>query len=431
MRKYFGIFRALTIASLIGLMACSQSPFAGSPTTTEALTATPVSTPTSTLVPTPTEAAPHGTVKIWHSWDEPEAPALVEVIRMFNEQYPDILFDVLYVPIEVLPARYEESTRDGWGPTLLLGPSQWGPKFFDQGLIADINELAGQQLLDRINPAALGSVNYHGALIGLPHTMDGVVLYRNKLIIPQRTDTFEDLVAQAKRATSGDIIGAVLERSFFFSGAHLNGLGGRLMDENGDPAFNNLSGLEWVSLLQAFEQAGPTEYLTDNDIALFRQNRVGMIIDGTWNKAGLAEAIGADRLAIDPWPTYGNGALSGYVRSDNVYMSAQASGSQREASWLFMQYLCSAPAQQVLAMVNHIPVIEDVEVDDPLMAQAMAAMTGGTTYPPVPAMDIYSIQMDLALRSIFFNAVEPAIALQTAQDEILKQLDQTQEQTNP
>ena len=112
-------------------------------------------------------------------------------------------------------------------------------------------------------------------------------------------------------------------------------------------------------------------------------------------------------------------------------MSARAEGNQREASWLFMQYLLSEPAQKILAMVDHIPVVEGVEVDDPLMAEALIAMAGGTTYPPVPAMDIYNIQMDLALRSIFFNGIEPAAALQTAQDEIFNQLSQSQGQPSP
>ncbi len=431
MSKRSTIISVCFAAVLVFLASCAQVPFAGSPTVTATLTATATPSATSPPAPTSTDAVPHGTVKIWHAWDEPELPALVEVIRMFNELYPDILFDVLYVPIETLPARYEEATRDGWGPTLLLGPSQWGPGLYDKGLIADITDLAEPAFLDQINSAALGSVAYQGAMIGLPHSMDGVVLFRNKLIIPEAARTFDELVDQAQQATSGDIIGAVLERSFFFSGGHLNGLGGQLMDENDEPAFNDPNGLEWIGLLQAFEQAGPTEYLSDNDIALFRQNRVGLIIDGTWNRSNLAEAIGSDRLSIDPWPQYANGALSGYVRADNIYMSAQVSESQREAPWLFMQFLLSVPAQKVLAMVDHIPVIENVEVDDPLMSEAMTAMAGGTTYPPVAVMDIYNVQMDLALRSIFFNAVEPATALQTAQDEILNQMEQAQGQTNP
>ncbi len=424
--------RLISIATaLLFLTSCSQLPFGGTATATPIPTTTAVPTSISTAVPTPTDATPRGTVKIWHSWDEPEVPALVEVIRTFSQQYPDILFDVLYVPIETLPARYEESTRDGWGPALLVGPAEWGPGLYDKGVIADISDLADQQLLDRINPAALGSVQYQGAIIGLPHAIEGVVLYRNRLIIPQPVITVDSLVATAQTATSGDIIGAVLERSFFFSGGHLNGLGGKLMDASSEPAFNDPFGMEWVRLLKTFEQAGPTEYLSDNDIALFRQNRAGIIIDGTWNRADLAEAIGMDRLAIDPWPTFGAGSLSGYVRSDNVYLSTQAPGNQRSVSWLFMQYLLSPPAQRILAMVDHIPVVVDVEVDDPLIAEAMVALAGGTTYPPVPAMEEYNVQLDLALRAIFFNEIDPAAALQSAQDAILDQLSKDQGQNSP
>jgi maltose-binding protein MalE len=431
MRQHHRSFIIWIATACLIITSCSQFPFSGATTATLLPTTTPVPTSTSRPPPTPTDSTPRGTVKIWHAWDEPEVPALVEVIRMFNQQYPDILFDVLYVPIEVLPARFEESTRDGWGPALLLGPAEWGPRLYDQGLLADISDLAGSQLLDRINPAALGSVRYQGAIIGLPHAMDGVVLYRNRLIIPEPSTTFEDLVASAQAATGGEIIGAVLERSFFFSGGHLNGLNGRLMDENFEPAFNGQTGLEWVRLLRSFEQAGPTEYLSDNDIALFRQNRAGIIIDGTWNRADLEEAIGIDRLAIDPWPASENGVLSGYVRSDNVYLSSQAAGNQSSASWLFMQYLLSQPAQNILAMVEHIPVMAGVEVDDPLIAEAMDALAGGVTYPPVPAMEVYNVQMDLALRAIFFNEVDPATALQSAQEAIINQLSELQGQNIP
>jgi hypothetical protein len=48
----------------------------------------------------------------------------------------------------------------------------------------------------------------------------------------------------------------------------------------------------------------------------------------------------------------------------------------------------------------------------------MAALAGGATYPPVPQMTYYNLNLDIALRSIFIDGVPPDQALQTAEDAI-------------
>ena len=61
-------------------------------------------------------------------------------------------------------------------------------------------------------------------------------------------------------------------------------------------------------------------------------------------------------------------------------------------------------------------------ITGPLIAQAMAALAGGATYPPVPQTTYYDLNLDIALRSIFVDGVEPAQALQTAEDAIIADL---------
>jgi ABC-type glycerol-3-phosphate transport system substrate-binding protein len=144
--------------------------------------------------------------------------------------------------------------------------------------------------------------------VGLPYALQGVVLFGIKLSCS--AVTFDEMAALAKSATQGEIIGADLERSFFFSGGHLAGVGGALIGADGEPAFNNEAGLKWIELLKALENIGPTEFLSDRDVDLFKQGRIGWIIDGTWNIPALVEAIGKENLAIDPWPSSGGGLLA-------------------------------------------------------------------------------------------------------------------------
>lgn len=420
------IITNLIIFSLV-FAGCSQ---AAPRATTISDTPKPAAARTPTTEPTPTEVIIKGTVSIWHSWEEHQRPALLRSIAAFQIMYPEVQFDVLYVPSVDLHASFSAAAVDGAGPTILFGPAEWGPDLYDKGLIVDISEFVGERLLETLNQAAVGGARYGDALLGLPLNLEGVVLFRNKSIIPEAPATYNDLETLAESATTVDTVGAILERSFFFSAAHLNGLGGKLMTPDGDPAFDEngyRKSLEWLDLLQSFEDAGPTEYSTDNDLNLFKEGKVGFIIDGTWNMRSLAEAIEAENLAIDPWPLHKDGNLSGFVQAENVYISPRAMdrvfSEGQILAWMFVESFLSAESQSAMADVGYIPaVIGPLEagVRDPLIAQAMAALGTGSTYPVVPEMALYTSIMDIALQSIFSGQAPAEEALQWAYDSILE-----------
>lgn len=382
----------------------------------------PAATPTvapSPEEPTPTEAPPAltGTITLWHAWKENEIASLNDVIAAFQALYPEVQFEVLYTPFDDLRGKFETAVATGEGPTVLIGAADWGPAEYDAGLVADLSPYVDQSLLDTINPAALGAVQYQGALIGLPQTLKGVVLFRNESIIPEAPATFDELAEMTQAATAGDVSGAFLEYGFFFSAAHLNALGGQLMDEDGDPLFNDEFGVQWLELLASFEDAGEVTNYTDDDVNLFKAGVAGIIVDGTWNLASLAESIGADNLAIDPWPT----SLSGYVQTENIYLGANATGDDLNASVEFIKFFLSAEAQALLAdptKAAHIPAIAGVEVTDPLMAQAVAAFAGGAAFPVIPEMNAYWDPMNNAVKKVVEEETDPSTALQEAFDAV-------------
>jgi len=387
------------------------------------------------LSPSPTELIIQGTISIWHSWDEKDRVALDLIIRGFSEIYPDVFFDVLYIPSEDIQSRYEVETREGTGPTLLLGPAEWGPQLFDTGMIKDLKEILPDSLLTSINKPALEASKYRDTLIGLPYAIQGVVLFRNKDIATLSPSSFEELVILAQSSTQGEDIGAILERSFVFSGAHLNGIGGQWMDSDGLPVFNNQRGLAWIALLEQFEEAGPTNFLTDQDVEYFKSGRVGWIIDGTWNIQSLADAIGSDKLAIDPWPSCDEGFLSGYVLPENIYLSRQTSNDSLEAVRKFIEYCLSPQAQSKMIEVGRIPSINDLQMTDQngnsLIAQAMTALAGGTAYPILPEISTYNINIDIALRTIFEEGIQPEQALQDAETTIFENVQPSQPTSTP
>jgi maltose-binding protein MalE len=243
-----------------------------------------------------------GSLVLWHSWDESEVDSLMELIDNFKEMHPNVQFEVSYFPFDDLQKKYSEAVVKGVGPTLLIGPAKWGPALFDENVISDLSGLANQGLLASINKSALSQLEYKQALIGLPESFRrGVVMFRNKDIIPNAPQTLDELIEMATQANQGEVIGADFDLGFYFSGAQLTACGGKLLDDMGDPAFNNAAGVCWLNLIRSFEDSGLlVEFNTDNDANLFKAGRLGFLIDGSENITSLGESIGMENLAVDP-----------------------------------------------------------------------------------------------------------------------------------
>lgn len=408
---------------LLSMAACNSgpapAPVEGQPEQSETKSVGATRTPRPT--PSPTPPVFQGTISIWHSWDETQLPALLDIIAAFQETYPGIFFDVLYVPQANLQARYTQAASEGGGPTIVFAPAEWGPDLFDHDLVSDLSQQASSALLQRILTPALNNAQFQNSLIGLPYTQRGVVLFRNRRIIPERPETLQELILLAQTLTIEDQIGAILERAPYYSGGHLYGFGGSFMDAAGNPMFNTPAGLAWIELLQTFAQAGPPDYFTNNDLDLFRQGRVGFVIGATWDRFSLAEALGEDFVEIDPWPVHDQGALMGFVQTDNLFLNPQASSATAELAWLFMEHMLSDASQERIGQSGFIPVV-DVPLEDKLVGQAVTALAGGVAYPIQPQFSAYLYPLDQALLSVFNSGIPADQALLTAEEAVREAL---------
>jgi ABC-type glycerol-3-phosphate transport system substrate-binding protein len=389
-------------------------------------------TTTTTLTPTAVERLPElaapppaqliSTVSIWHSWNEAEVEALWTIIGAFQQAYPNVGFDLVYIPPDELREKFASEAYLGGGPSLLLAPAEWGPGFANSELLVDFTPYVNPDFLATLNPAALGAGRFQGKLISLPHALRGVLMYRNQSIIPQPAATFEQLVALCQTVSRVGAVGAAIDRGIYFTGAHLEGLGGKMMDENGNPAFNNASAIEWIDLLKSLDQLGITTFNSNRDRELFMSGKAGLIFETSGNLRNLERAIGSENLAIDPWPTYGTGHLSGYVLADSVYLNANLTGEDLTAALAFTGYFLAPEVQTILAEVGYIPSGLNITVRDRLIQQAMAAFENGVTFPINPEAQVYWSVLESALLDIFNRGVDPATALQQAFDVITARL---------
>jgi maltose-binding protein MalE len=351
-------------------------------------------------------------ITIWHSLKDTETAGLTTIIAAYQEQYPDISVDTLFVPFDDLRNKFETAAATGEGPDLLIGGDDWGPPMFNALLVADVAEVAA----DDINPAAMSVGQYQGAQVGLPYVLKGVVLYRNSAVIPEAALDFDALVAKAEAATAGDTFGALLEIGAFFSYGHLYALDGALMTAAGDPAFNTAEGVAWLEMLQKFQELGADSWYNDNDINLFKGGQVGWVIDGTWNLGDFSTALGED-LVIDAWPA----GMSGFVQTGMIYLNANSTGAKAEAAKSFLAFLMTADAQAEFYAADgaFIPSNVKVAVDDPLRLQALEAFNGGVGWIVIPEMGAYWGPMETAILSVLNEGADPATVLQTAEESVL------------
>jgi arabinogalactan oligomer/maltooligosaccharide transport system substrate-binding protein len=365
-------------------------------------------------------------VSIWHGLTGDQRTALDRIIDSFQNSYPEVTFDVTYVPKDELRKRYEAASYNGKGPNLLLAPTEWGWAYAQSGLIADVKPYASPEFLGTISPAALGSVLLGEQLMGLPYSQQGYVLYRNTAIVPQASATFDELLANAQNAIGVGNVGAYLEREALVSSAIIPALGGRLMDAQGRPAFNSDAGLAWLGLLGRYSEAGVAGTHTNRDRDLFEQGKIGVIIEGTWRMRSLANAIGSDNLAIDAWPITAGGRMSGYVQTEAVFLNTNTAEKDKLASLRFMGYLLDRNVQGLLGESGMIPTVMQAGPRDMHVQQAMTALLYGIAWPVADeaVLQVYWNALDQAINDVFERGVSPTAALQSAYDVVNVRLDE-------
>jgi arabinogalactan oligomer/maltooligosaccharide transport system substrate-binding protein len=398
------------------LTACAKP----TPVPTAKPTEKPVATEAPTEAPVVTEAPVTGNIVIWHSKKPEETNSLNAIIDGFKAMYPGVTVEALFVPDDDLRNKFETAVGSGSGPTVLLGHADWGPASFNAALIQDLKPMLTAGLLETLNDAGVASVTYKDAIVGLPVNLKGVVMFRNNSIIAEPAKDWDDLIAKAKAATQGDIVGLDFETGLFFAAGHLTALGGNLMDAaTGAPTFNDAFGVEWLTKIKSVKDAGlPVENNNDNDVNLFKAGKAGIIVDGLWNAKALSDAIGADKFVIDAWPA----GMSGYVQTDNIFLTTTAVDADAVASEKFIEYFVSPEAQAMWAdvgtaekpMAAGIPVVKGMEVTDPIAKMAVAAFGGGTAFPVIPQMGAYWDPVNNAILSVLDKGTDPAAALAEA-----------------
>jgi len=393
-------------------------------------TETPDVSPTSQITrppsPTSTSSVPplEGKVTLWVDWDPERMQTLIEAINGFKTRHPQVEFDISYYPTDQLKPAFEAAAAAHQGPSVIFGPSTWGRAFADQGWTRDLTPLLLPAQQSSIQPVVWGQVADSTRVLGLPLTLEGYVLYRNKSLAPDPAASVADLVETALALRTEKGFGASLDFGFIYSAPQLQTCGADLNTQTVLP-FNESQGECWLGLMQRLGQAGKPVFNSDQDRAQFLAGKSAWLIDSTLQLDQLAQTLGVGDLAIDPWPVDGSSGrrLNGYVWSENAYLTASNSNADMEASWAFLAYLLAPETQAAMDDVEgarRVPSVVGVGLADPLLSEARAVLETSLPRPFPGDLNRLSGPLNTALRLVVGQAGDIRLATMLTLQEIEK-----------
>ena len=385
---------------------------------------TPTQIPTADPSPAASEQATPpsgigGEVVIWLDWTPNEMGGLAEAIEAFRTRHPDINFSIGYRPGRSLYDDFVGAGDTSEKPTILLGPSPWGPTLMEDGLIMDLSDYVDSELERSILPLAWSQTGDRRAVLAVPLELHGMVLYRNTGLISEPVRDVDGLIRRANEQR--DLTGIImpLDFGFFNSAAYFAACNGSLFAPTGDLSISTEAGICWLELLNEISQAGRVVFNEDVDRSMFEEGTSGWFIAESNMLSQLSTSLGAENLAIDRWPVYtkSNRSLAGFVWTENAYLVSGSSNVDLEASWGFMRFLLTPEAQEILSNPDgaaHLPVIYNVQISDRLKSEALSAVQSGIPRPIRSDLDKYIQPIENAIEDFVVMGADLQISIDVA-----------------
>jgi arabinogalactan oligomer/maltooligosaccharide transport system substrate-binding protein len=304
---------------------------------------------------------------VWWDTSDPqnEGPAFQELIDRFNEVYPDVTIDYQSVPFGEAQNKFKTAAEAGSGaPDVLRAEVAWVPEFAALGYLFALD---GTPLLadsDDYFETPLSSNVYEGQTYGVPQVTDALSLLYNKALFEEAgldpenpPQTWDDVKTAAEALEGVDADGIFINAGGYFLLPFIYGEGGDLVDvESQSIVVNSDANATGVGVAQDLVDSGAAPKPPANDsygtmMTLFKEQKVGMIINGPWevnNIRNAPEFGGIENLGIAPVPA-GSATAGAPVGGHNYVAWSGMDEAKADAAIAFISFMNSAESQAFLA----------------------------------------------------------------------------------
>ncbi|CUR62191.1 putative ABC transporter, substrate-binding protein [metagenome] len=293
-----------------------------------------------------------------------EAPAYDDLIAKFNEEYPDITVKHETVPFDQTQNKFKTAAESGSGaPDILRAEVAWTPEFASLGYLYALDGTAA--LENNFLETPLSSNVFDGKTYGVPQVTDTLGLMYNKSLFekagldPEAPPTTWDEVRDAAAAlkSKAKVDGIYINSGGYFLLPFLYGEGADLVNVDDQTiTVNSPEAVKGIETAQSLVKDGSAVKPTANDpygtmMTLFKEGKVGMIINGPWEVAGISDDPnfgGIENLGVAPVPA-GSAGQGAPVGGHNYVVYSGMDGTKAEAAAAFIAFMSSAESEAYIA----------------------------------------------------------------------------------
>ncbi len=300
----------------------------------------------------------------WWDTSDPtnEGPAFEQLIEQFNEEYPNVTVNYESVPFAEAQNKFKTAAQsDSGAPDILRAEVAWVPEFASLGYLYALD---GTPLLEENNflETPLSSNVYDGKTYGVPQVTDTLSLMYNKQLFEEAgieapPITWAEVEDASAKLQKIGVEGLYINAGGYFLLPFIYGEGGDLVDtESQTITVNSQENVTGIQTAQDLVRSGAAVKPDANDsygtmMTLFKEGKVGMIINGPWETANLSSDPkfgGFENLGIAPVPG-GSGGQGAPVGGHNYVIYSGMEEDKADAAIAFVQFMSSAESQAFLA----------------------------------------------------------------------------------
>ena len=373
----------------------------------------------------------------WWDTSDPtnEGPAFKELIKKFNEQYPNVTINYQSVPFDQAQNKFKTAAESGSGaPDILRAEVAWVPEFASLGYLYALD---GTPLLEdnEFLETPLSSNVYDGKTYGVPQVTDTLGLMYNKKLfakagIESAPTTWDEVTEDAKLLKEkAGVDGIYLNAAGYFMLPFMYGEGGDLVDTDAQKiVVNSDENVAGIKVAQEMVKSGAAAKPDANDsygtmMTLFKAGKVGMIMNGPWEVANISSDPkfgGFENLGIAPVPA-GSAGAGAPVGGHNYVIYSGMDENKADAAIAFVKFMSSAQSEAFIAdKLGLLPGnadAYDLVSDNEKVTAWKSALDVAKARPWIPEGGLFFGPLDEMATKVMVQGEDP----QSALDETAKQ----------
>ncbi|MFC4785653.1 extracellular solute-binding protein [Nocardioides sp. MAHUQ-72] len=370
----------------------------------------------------------------WWDTSDPanEGPVYDELIKKFNEEYPNVKIDHQMVPFGEAQSKFKTAAQSGSGaPDILRAEVAWTPEFASLGYLYALD---GTPLLEDNDflESPLSSNVFDGKTYGVPQVTDTLgLMYNKKLLdeagveVPTTWDELKEVAPTIKQKTGADAI--ALGSGGYYLLPFIYGEDGDLVDTDAKKiTVNSDANVKGMQTAQDLVKSGASVKPVANDAdatiqTLFQEGKVAMMINGPWTVSaveGSPDFGGLDNLGVAPVPA-GSAGQGAPVGGHNYVIYSGMSDDKAEAAIAFVKFMSSAESQAYTAdKLGTLPTRDSAydEVSNEKVSMWQDAMNVAHARPWIPEGGLFFTPLDVMGTEIMVQGQDPKKALDKAAD---------------